>query len=146
MPVNFQLEWIEKEEYRSWLKPDPSYRNKAVCKLCMKTFIISTMGEPALKSHASSTKHQTALRMSHGMKSVSDYFKGKYSIAKEQKKNFTVFREPIKHKKICPKKGTKQSRNIVALTSMMSHSSYSSSKDIADIFRVMFPDIELHII
>ena len=45
------------------------------------------MGEPALKSHASSTKHQTAHRMSQGMESVCDFFKGKDSVAKEQKKN-----------------------------------------------------------
>ena len=66
---------MEKEEYRSWLKPDPSLRNKALCKPYMKTFAFSSMGEPALKSHASSKKHKTALRMSQGMESVSDYFK-----------------------------------------------------------------------
>ena len=64
MSVNLQLGLMEKEEYRSWLKPDPSYKNKAMCKLCMKTFAISTMGEPSLKSHASSKKDQIALRMS----------------------------------------------------------------------------------
>ena len=116
---------MEKEECRSWLKPDPTYRNKAVCKLCMETFPISTGGEPALKSHASSKKHQTALRMSQGMESVSDYFKGKDSVFKEQKKNpleeenrvgkIHCLRESIKHNKICPKKGTKQSRNIVGI-------------------------------
>ena len=64
------------------------------------------MGEPALKSHASRKKHQTE------------------SVAIEQKEdplgenrvgNFTVFREPIKHNKICPKKVTKQCRNIVGI-------------------------------
>ena len=57
MSVNLQLEWMEKEEYRSQLNPDPSYWNKVVCKLCMKTFAISTMGEPAFtESHDSSKK------------------------------------------------------------------------------------------
>ena len=59
--------------------------------------------------------------MSQGMESVNDCLKGKDSVAKEQKKNpleegklewgnFTVFRKPIKHNKICPKKGTQQSK------------------------------------
>ena len=119
MSVNFQLEWMEEEEYRSQLKPNPSYRNKAICKLCLKTFAISTMGEHVLKSHASSKTQQTALRMSQGMDSVSDHFKGKESVAKETEEksfrrgktewgNFTVFRVPIKHNKICPNYKAKQ--------------------------------------
>ena len=58
-----------------------------MCELCKKTVAISTMDEPALKSHVSSKKHHTALRMSQGMEPVSDYFNGKDSVAKEQKKN-----------------------------------------------------------
>ena len=148
MSVNFQLEWMKNDEYRSWLKLDPSYSNKAMYKLCMKTFASSTMGEPALKSHASSKNIKLLLGCFKTW--ISDYFKPKDSAAKEQKKTFrrgksewgnlTGFREPIKHNKICPKKGTKQSRNIVVLKSVMSHFSYSYSKDTADIFRALFPD------
>ena len=47
MSVNFQLEWMEKEEYGSRLKPDLSYTGIRLCD--------------------SSKKHQTALRMSQGM-------------------------------------------------------------------------------
>ena len=54
--------------------------------------------------------------------------------------NLTVFREPIKHNKICPKKGTKQSRNIVGIKINDVTFFYSSSKDIADICRAGLPD------
>ena len=96
------------------------------------------MGEPALASHASSKTHQTALKMSHGMESSVTISREKTLWLKNRRKsftrgktewgNFTVFREPIKHNKICPQKGTKQSRNIVGIKIGDVTLSYSSSR------------------
>ena len=43
---------MSKEEYKDWLLPEDSDNTKARCKLCSKTFSLSMMGEPSLKSHA----------------------------------------------------------------------------------------------
>ena len=142
---------MEKEEYSSWLKPDPLYRDKAICKLCMKTFAISTMEKPALKSHASSEKHQNALRMSQGMESASDYFKGKDSVAKEQKKNLLEVEKQSGETSLSSEnqssimkyalsKEQSKAEILWALKLVMSHFSHSSSKDIADILEHCFPD------
>ena len=75
---------------------------------------------------------------------------GKDSVAKEQKKsfrrgkrewgNFTVFRKPIKHNKIYPKKGTKQSRNIVGIKISDVTLFLQFFKGYCRHFRAAFPD------
>ena len=52
MAIRFDKEWMDKVEYKDWLLPEPSDNTKAKCRLCMRSFSLSNMGEPALKSHA----------------------------------------------------------------------------------------------
>ena len=74
MAVRFNRDWIEKKEYKSWLAPEESDITKARCRLCNRSFSLSNMGEPALKSHAQGKKHQSALK-SKGVASVKDFLK-----------------------------------------------------------------------
>ena len=50
MAIRFNKEWMDKVEYKDWLLPEPSNNTKAKCRLCMRSFSLSNMGEPALKS------------------------------------------------------------------------------------------------
>ena len=59
--AKFNREWLSKEEYKLWLTSVEGDSTKANCKLCVKTFSLSNMGEVAVKSHASGKKHQTAV-------------------------------------------------------------------------------------
>ena len=59
MAARFNIEWMSKEEYKDWLLPEDSDNTKARCKLCRKTFSLSNVGEPSLKSHAQGKKHQS---------------------------------------------------------------------------------------
>ena len=61
MAIRFNKEWMDKVEYKDWLLPEPSNNTKAKCRLCMRSFSLSNMGEPALKSHAQGMKHQNAV-------------------------------------------------------------------------------------
>ena len=54
--------WIKL--YKDWLLPEPSNYTKAKCRLCMRSFSLSNMGEPALKSHAQGKKHQNVVKTS----------------------------------------------------------------------------------
>ena len=55
----FQTDWLEKEEYKNWLKP--CINKKVVfCQKCTKTIELSNMGEQALKSHMKGKKHITS--------------------------------------------------------------------------------------
>ena len=48
---------------------------KAKCRLCMRSFSLSNMGEPALKSHAQGKKHQNAVKTSGKNTSVWGFLK-----------------------------------------------------------------------
>ena len=52
MAIRFNKELMDKVEYKDWLLPEPSNNTKAKCRLCMRSFSLSNMGEPALKSHS----------------------------------------------------------------------------------------------
>ncbi|GBM60862.1 hypothetical protein AVEN_179013-1 [Araneus ventricosus] len=49
--------WLENADYKDWLVPVTDSKHKAKCKLCVKEFDITKMGESALKSHMKGTKH-----------------------------------------------------------------------------------------
>ena len=57
--------------------PVPEDMTKAKCRLCSKTFLLSNMGEIAIKSHASGKKHKTTVTHTYGIGPVSDFFKFK---------------------------------------------------------------------
>ena len=60
----FQASWVNDPEYKDWVQRVPDDENSAQCKLCRKTFTLSTMGTGALKSHMSSKKHLNAVSQS----------------------------------------------------------------------------------
>ena len=70
MAARFNLEWMSKEEYKDWLLPEDSDNTKATCKLRRKTFSLSNMGKPSLKSHAQGKKHQSIIQRSEKNPSV----------------------------------------------------------------------------
>ena len=66
---------MDKVEYKDWLLPEPSNNTKAKYRLCMRSFSLSNMGEPALKSHAQGKKHQNAVETSGKNTSVWGFLK-----------------------------------------------------------------------
>ena len=60
--TNFQDIWLENEKYVSWLEKDIKGNSSlARCKVCSKTFSISSMGIKALYAHTNGTKHKERL-------------------------------------------------------------------------------------
>ena len=53
---------MDKVECKDWLLPEPSNNTKVKCRLCMRSFSLSNMGEAALKSHAQGKKHQNVVK------------------------------------------------------------------------------------
>ena len=66
---------MDKVEYKDWLLPEPSNNTKAKCRLCMRSFSLSNMGELALKSHVQGKKHQNAVKTSGKNTSVWGFLK-----------------------------------------------------------------------
>ena len=51
----FKQEWLQEEEFKSWVKPDPSDKFSAVCSVCDAA--IKNCSKSRLLSHKNSTKH-----------------------------------------------------------------------------------------
>ena len=149
MAARFNLEWMSKEEYKDWLLPEDSGNTKARYKLCRKTFSLSNMGEPSLKSHAQGKKHQSIIQRSEKNPSVMGFWKkeqvAEASTSKESGKPSTlVMNSSEEHKsslltKFPLTKEHHKAEIIWALKSVTSHF-YNSAHDIADVFKAMFPN------
>lgn len=55
--------WLRKPEYANWLERDRDSKYSACCSVCRKTFDVSNMGEPAVRSHGRGAKHVEILKM-----------------------------------------------------------------------------------
>ena len=149
MAATFNLDWMNKEEYKDWLLPEQSDNTKARCKFCRRTFSLSNMGEPSLKSHAQGKKHQSIIQRSEKNPSVKGFLEKKdvaeASTSEESGSSTLVMSSSAEQKssfvtKFALTKEHHKAEIIWALKSVMSHFSYNSAHDITDIFKAMFPD------
>ena len=122
--TRFNRDWLSKADYKPWLASVEDV-TKAYCKMSMKTFSLFNMGEIAVKSHASGKKHQTAVTQSQKASSESGSMSTSHGNVMSK---FTLTKH--QHK----------AEILWALKTVMSHSSYNSSTNVADVFRAMFPD------
>ena len=102
------------------------------------------MGEIAIKSHASGKKHIAAVKLTEKVESVSDFF-GQSSDAQkptssQQHETFSTLRLSDSVSSFVVWKDQNKAKILWALKTVMSHYSYNSAENIADLFRAMFPD------
>ncbi|KAH8020990.1 hypothetical protein HPB51_011357 [Rhipicephalus microplus] len=71
---NFQHAWLTGAAYKEWISPDTSNWHRAKCKVCAKTFDVSSMGESALKSHMKSVKHVENMTATTAHSTVQSHF------------------------------------------------------------------------
>ena len=149
MAARFNLDWMNKEEYKDWLLPEQSDNTKARCKFCRRTFSLSNMGEPSLKSHAQGKKHQSIIQRSEKNPLVKGFLEKKdvaeASTSEESGPSTLVVSSSAEQKpsfvtKFALTKEHHKAEIIWALKSVMSHFSYNPAHDITDIFKAMFPD------
>ena len=160
--ARFNRELLSKKGYKLWLTPIEGNVTKASCKICVKTFSLSNMGEIAVRSHASEKKHQPAVTLSQKAGSVSHFFGAKsettpgllsYGNIEEPSASFIHDAEdthmesksiPTTHGNLMTKftltKHQHKAEILWLLKTVMSHFSYNSATDIADVLRAMFPD------
>ena len=157
MTARFNQEWMGRVEYKDWLLPEPSDNTKAKCRFCKRSFSLSNMGEPAIKSHAQGKNHQNAVKGTGKSTSVLGFLKKEegastskqteeLSACKESEElSAAVTRSNEEQKsstmaKFALTKGQHTAEILWALKSVMSHFSYNSAHDITDVFKAMFPD------
>ena len=80
---SFNACWLTKTEYKSWLREVKGDLHKAFCVVCKKTINLTSMGESALRSHSSGTKHQTSMKLDGstvGQATVKAYLEQRQSV------------------------------------------------------------------
>ena len=75
MTARFNKEWMGRVEYKDWLLSEPSDNTKAKCRFRKRSFSLSNMGDPAIKSHAQGKKHQNAVKETGKSTSVLGFLK-----------------------------------------------------------------------
>ena len=73
MPCTYNVEWTTDDDYGTWIARDPTSNTRAKCKVCEKTFDISTMGTSAVKSHMKGVKHQSRMKSDSGSLKITAY-------------------------------------------------------------------------
>ena len=143
--ARFNKDWLLKEQYKSWLTPVPQDNTKAKCKLCMKTFSLSNMGEVAVRSHASGKKHMAAVCLTGKVEPVSDFFSHKSDATQRpfhsrQDEPASTSGLPDTVTSFALRKEQHKAEILWALKSVVSHFPYNSAVNIVDVFRAMFRD------
>jgi len=59
------FKWKADKKFKAWIAADPTSKTKAVCVVCNKAIVFSSMGEAALQSHMIGKKQET-----HGIETV----------------------------------------------------------------------------
>ena len=147
MTARFNMDWMNKAEYKDWLEPDPVDNTNARCRICVKTFTLSNMGEPAVKSHAQGKRHQSTIQGSQTSSSIKHFF-----TVKDTATASTSSKSGEELPSMQPSSGEQkgQMQQFVsrkdqhmaeirwALKTVMSHYSLNSAQDITDVFHATF--------
>ena len=158
MTSSFNIEWMDQSlnpQFASWVRPVRDHPNKALCSFCQKTFSLSNMGRRSLLSHMESEKHNKY--GTSGTPQIASFFK-KYSSKSSAVSNpvtpsssqqsadsgaqclNTADKNPQTLSTYVRKNVVTKSEVLWALKVVANHFSYNSSKDLGEIFKLMFPD------
>ena len=141
---SFNTIWLSNTNYKLWLKreEDPG---RAGCKLCVRSFDISNMGEAALVSHAKGKKHTDNQKAAEQTTSVSTYFAPRPAVASTDRPNVTASsstRQPTINQSITSN-DVLSAEILWSMKCMDSHYSYHSCANAGEVFRTMFPDSDI---
>ena len=148
---------MDKVEYKDWLLPGPSNNTKAKCRLCMRSFPLSNMGEPALKSCTGKEASECCKDKWKKYISVGILKKDDQKASTSTQKEEPLACKESEELSAAAARSTEEKRSssmtkltltreqhkaeiFWALKSVMSHFSYNSAHDITDVFKAMFPD------
>ena len=156
MSCKFRADWLQKKEYRDWVRAVPKDSTKAFCHACRKTVDLSNMGQQALNSHMKGKKHEEllAFQLKTAQQPITAFCKkdqsaslkdSEQSASSEQHEQQDASTSKVKNTiaSFTTSKDAKKAEIIWLLKSIMSKYSYNSSNDIGDVFRRMFPDSDI---
>lgn len=138
---NFQHAWLTSAAYKEWISPDTSNSHRAKCKVCAKTFDVSSMGESALKSHMKSAKHVENMTATTAHSTVRSHFT---AVDKQRVEPTPSSSTSLDVSSLCKAHESVIDAEILwTLKMVTAHYSYKSSAHTGDLFKKMFPDSEI---
>lgn len=151
----FSDAWLEKDEYREWLKRDAD-KYQAYCKVCYKTFKLGTMGVKALDSHMSSEKHKSIMERRRSCHTLTNFVvsassnttesrngasRGESSSASGSTSSGATNSADIRE--VFGSTDTLKSEVLWVMNTAYRHNSFSSNKKVGQLFAKMFPDSKI---
>ena len=75
---SFNHKWLTMEEYK-WARQVKGDSKKAICILCNKTIALTSMGEGALRSHMTGSKHHVNVKSNGTASTMKPFLRRKTS-------------------------------------------------------------------
>ena len=151
----FSERWFENPSYKLWLERD-SEKYKAKCRVCVKTFDVSNMGESALPSHEKGKKHINLMETQQRSKTVDirTILSNNISSASQPTTGSSISRSTASASSntgntsagisaFVTRNDTLTAEVWWALKVNSSHYSYKSCEDINFLAQQMFPDSDI---
>ena len=126
----FQDDWLEVEEFQSWLKRVPNDDSKYRCSVCKKSNSLSSSGRGALVDHLRASKHIEAVEK---LKKMKTFFQPPPSVQQKKINELKTLSEDDKVK----------AQIIWLMKSLDSGFSNHASDDVGDVLRRMDPKSEI---
>ncbi|XP_058628921.1 uncharacterized protein LOC131538802 [Onychostoma macrolepis] len=147
----FADSWLEKDEFKQWLKPVAENNREAYCTYCKKKISVASMGINAVKSHMHGASHKAAVgRREQSQLSIASFCAPTATplpntTAELVKTAMTATSAPSSANIRVAMGGTSTMRAEViwCLNTAVYHHSLNSNEGISDIFKSMFPDSDI---
>ncbi|XP_077085755.1 uncharacterized protein LOC143737776 isoform X2 [Siphateles boraxobius] len=143
----FSDTWLEKSEFRAWLKPVANNAFEAYCFLCKKAIKLGTLGVRALESHSKSEKHLTAVKGLQQTTAISQFLQvscGSSTTSTPRLGPHSSSATPAIDLRVAfGSEPTLKAEVLWVLHTVTRHQSYSANEEIGELFQTMFPDSDI---
>lgn len=140
----FSSIWLEKNEYKDWLRPVANNDFEAYCLLCKKAIKLGTLGVRALSSHAKSEKHLTAVKGLKQTTAVSQFCQASVGSTLPRQGPHCSSATPASDLRVAfGSEPTLRAEVLWVLHVVTRHQSYSANEEIGELFQTMFPDSDI---
>lgn len=142
----FSDTWLEKTEFRAWLRPVANNVFEAYCLVCKKVIKLGTLGVRALESHAKSEKHLTVVNGLQQTTVISQFCQVSGGSTLPRREPHCSSATPVSDLRVAfGSEPTLRAEVLWDLHTVTRHQSYNANEEIGELFQTMFPDSDIAI-
>lgn len=140
----FSDTWLEKTEFRAWLRPVANNVFEAYCLVCKKAIKLGTLGVRALESHAKSEKHLTVVKGLQQTTAISQFCQVSGGSTLPRREQHCSSATPVSDLRVAfGSEPTLRAEVLWVFHTVTRHQSYNANEEIGELFQTMFPDSEI---